>query len=275
MNKRISLPPIGFGTWQVNGMGTEDAILSAIESGYRLIDTAASYGNETVVKKALRTSGVPREKIFIQGKLWNTKRKYDDAIVACKQSLKRLGLEYFDLYLVHWPASPALYTDWHEMNAECWKAMETIRQYGLAKEIGVCNYLPHHLDELLKTADICPAVNQIELHPGFTNIETLRYCQKTGITVEAWSPLGEGSLLQNKTLNEIAVRYGKTTAQICLRWCIQHGAIPLPKSSNPERIRQNYDVFGFELSGKDMEIIDAMPFSGGAGFNPDTITIYG
>jgi diketogulonate reductase-like aldo/keto reductase len=275
MNKITELPPIGFGTWQLNGTEGQNAIEAAINCGYRLIDTAASYGNETTLKRALHSCGVLREKLLIQGKLWNTKRKYNDAITACKQSLKRLGIEYFDLYLIHWPASPALYPNWREMNAECWKAMEKIHHDGLARVIGVCNYLPHHIDELLETADICPSVNQIEMHPGFANAESLKYCREKNILVEAWSPLGEGNILQSKTLKEIAAKYGKTPAQICLRWCIQHEVIPLPRSSNPERISQNFDVCGFELSDEDMRIIDIMPFSGGAGFDPDTITIYG
>ena len=270
----MMFPSIGFGTWQLSGSEAQEAIKSAVDCGYRLIDTAASYGNETAVKKALRDCGISREELLVSGKLWNTKRQYDDAIAACKQSLRRLGLDYFDLYLVHWPASPALYENWREINAECWRAMETLNREGLAKAIGICNYLPHHLDELMKTAKVVPAVNQIELHPGFPNAETVRYCHERGIVVEAWSPLGNGSLLENETLTEVAMKYGKTSAQVCLRWCIQHGAIPLPKSANHERIRQNFDVFDFEISGEDMVAIDNLPFLGGAGYDPDTITIY-
>lgn len=275
MSTKLTLPPIGFGTWRLNGSEAQSAIRTAIECGYRLIDTAASYGNETAIKKALRDCGTNREDLFISGKLWNTKRQYDDTIAACKQSLKRLGLDYFNLYLVHWPASPVLYENWREVNAECWRAMETLYRDGLAEAIGVCNYLPNHLNELMKTARVIPAVNQIEMHPGFPNAETVSYCHKSDIVVEAWSPLGEGSLLQNETLNELGAKLGKTSAQMCLRWCIQHGAVPLPKSATPEHICKNFDVFDFELSEEDMEIIDKIPFSGGAGFDPDTITIYG
>ena len=271
----MKLPQIGFGTWQLAGSEAKDAIRIAFNCGYRLIDTAASYGNETAIKKALRDCDVNRGEMIVSGKLWNTKRQYDDAILACKQSLKRLGLDYFDLYLIHWPASPALYSNWREINTECWQALETIHRDGLAREIGVCNFLPHQLDELLKTAIIIPALNQIEFHPGFLNIKSLQYCQERKIAIEAWSPLGEGSLLQNETLKGIALSYNKTPAQICLRWCMQHGTIPLPKSANQERIRQNFEVFDFEIEDEDMAVIDAMPFSGGAGYDPDTITIFG
>lgn len=271
----MKLPQIGFGTWQLNGVAVQEAIRTAVSCGYRLIDTAASYGNETAVKKALRTCGISREEMIVSGKLWNTKRRYDDAITACGQSLKRLGLEYFDLYLVHWPASVALYSDWRGINAECWRAMEMLHREGLARMIGVCNFLPHHLDELAQNAVIMPAVNQIEMHPGFLNIDTLHCCRSRNIQVEAWSPLGEGSLLKNPLLEEIAARYNKSVAQICLRWCVEHGATPLPKSTNPERIRQNIDIFEFALRPEDRATIDAMPFSGGAGFDPNTITIYG
>lgn len=269
------LPPIGFGTWQLIGSDAHTALLCAIKCGYRLIDTAASYGNETTIKRVLKSCDTVREDLYISGKLWNSKRKYKDAITACKQSLKRLGLEYFDLFLVHWPASPVLHQNWRETNAECWFAMETIYRDGLARSIGVCNYLPHHLDELKKTAKLMPAINQIELHPGFLNSDTLEYCKKRGIAVQAWSPLGSGSLLHNESITTIAAKYQKTPAQICLRWCVQHGAVPLPKSAKPERIRENYDIFSFELSRKDMTTIDSLPFSGGFGYDPDTITIFG
>ena len=271
----LQLPPIGLGTWRLNGNAAQAAIQAAVDCGYRLIDSAASYGNETAVKRAVRDCGIIRSDLFISGKLWNTKRQYDDAIASCKQSLKRLGLDYFDLYLVHWPASPALYENWRDINAECWQAMETLKRDGLAKSIGVCNFLPRHLEELQKTAGEMPAANQVELHPGFLNAETVSYCHARGIAVEAWSPLGEGSLLQNETLAGVASKHRKTTAQICLRWCIQHSAVPLPKSADATRIRQNYDVFGFMLDDGDMALIDAMPFSGGAGYDPDTITIFG
>ena len=274
MSKKFTIPPIGLGTWQLSVGDATLAIQTAVECGYRLIDTAASYGNEVAIKRALRECVNRRDEIFISGKLWNTKRRYDDAITACKQSLKRLGLEYVDLYLIHWPASPAIYEGWRDVNAECWRAMEQLKRDGLAREIGVCNYLPHHLDELMKTATVMPVVNQIELHPGFKNTETLSYCREQGIVVEAWSPLGEGKLLANEILVQIAMCYNKTPAQICLRWCFQHDTVPLPKSANPEHIRRNIDVFDFELSGEDMAAIDAMPFSGGAGNNPDTISIY-
>ena len=272
---KMRLPEIGFGTWRLTGSEAQNAVRGAIGCGYRLIDTAASYGNETAVKKALNTCEVPREELVISGKLWNTKRQYDDAIAACRQSLRRLGLEYFDLYLVHWPASPVLYENWREVNAECWRAMETLQRDGFARMIGVCNYLPRHLDALMETAEIVPTVNQIELHPGFLNRDSLEYCLKNDIQVEAWSPLGEGTLLNHPLIQHIAQTHQRTPAQICLRWCVQHGAIPIPKSANEERIRQNLDIFSFALSEEEMEEIDAMPFSGGPGFDPDTITIYG
>ncbi len=273
MNNKLILPSVGFGTYLLSGKEAQKATKVAIDCGYRLIDTGALYGNEIALRKAFREHECNREDLIITSKLWNSKRKYEDAITSCKQSLKRLGLDYLDLYLVHWPASPAIYENWREINADCWRAMETLKLEGLVKNIGVCNYLPHHIDELMKTAKMKPAVNQIELHPGFLKAERLEYCQKMGITVEAWSPLGKGSLLHNETLEQISTKYEKSTAQICLRWCIQHGATALPKSAKPERIRENIDVFDFKLSNEDMQRIDAMPFSGGSGFDPETITI--
>ena len=270
----MRMPQIGLGTWQLTGCEAQVAIPAAVNCGYRLIDTAAAYGNETAIKKAILLSGAVREDLIITNKLWNTKRKYDDAIVACKQSLKRMGLDYFDLYLVHWPASPALFENWTEINAECWRAMESLQHDGLAVDIGVCNFLPYHLDKLMETASVVPVVNQFELHPGFYNADAIRYCRERNIAVQAWGPLGEGSLLLNKMLALISLKYNKTTAQICLRWCMQHDAVPLPKSANPEHIRQNIEVFDFKLLDDDMTAIDAMPFSGGAGFDPDTITIF-
>lgn len=275
MKKSKLIPPIGYGTWKLTGVEAPSILKNAIDCGYNLIDTAAAYGNETIIKRTLRDSSVRREEVLISGKLWNTKRQYDDVAIACKQSLKRLGIDYFDLYLVHWPASPALYDNWIDINSECWRAMEMLLTEGTVREIGVCNYLPHHLDELIKDASIIPAINQIELHPGYNNTETVQYCYNHEIVIQAWSPLGEGALLENPILKDIATRYDKSVAQICLRWCVQKGAIPITKAARIEHIHQNYDIFNFEISDGDMLRIDAIPFSGGAGYNPDTITIFG
>lgn len=256
----VEMPTIGYGTWQVeNSQAGVAAVAEAIRAGYRHIDGAARYENEASVGEGIRESGISREELFVTSKVWFTHRSYDKVIEACDTTLKDLGLEYVDLYLIHWPAVAKNYENWEEVNAETWRAMETIYMEGKAKIIGVSNFLPHHLSPLLKTAEIVPMVNQIEFRPGYPQIECAEWCLKRGIVPEAWRPLGAGAALNGELMKELSEKYKKTPAQICLRWVLQHGLVPLVKSANPVRMRENLQVYDFNLSAEDMARIDALP----------------
>lgn len=266
-NNGIPIPQLGLGVWQTkDGTEVESAVTAAIDSGYRLIDTAAFYGNEVGVGNAIRASSVPREELFVTTKLWNSDHGYDNALAAFDRSLEKLGLEYIDMYLIHWPVpAKALFV-------ETWKALEKLYNDGRIKAIGVCNFQVHHLDELLQTATIKPVVNQIELHPYFPQNELREYAKHHDIEIESWSPIGGtgGSLLKEPLLREIGQRYDKSPAQVVIRWHLQNGLIVIPKSVHADRIQQNIDVFDFELTHQDMELINTLETGVRVGPDPDT-----
>ena len=267
----VRIPCVGYGTWQTpNGEVAASSVAAAIEAGYRHIDTAAAYGNETCVGEGIARSGVPREQLFITSKLWNTERGYEKTLAAFEKTCSDLGTDYLDLYLIHWPASRHQFEDWEEINLATWRAMCELHRAGRIRAIGVSNFMPHHLDALM-SAEVAPMVDQIEFHPGCMQAETVDYCREHGILVEAWSPLGCGRVLTNPDLQLVAERYGRSVAQVCLRWCLQHEVLPLPKSVTPSRIRENAEVFDFELSSEDMAAIDGMGSFGGSGLHPDTV----
>lgn len=270
------LPSVGLGTWQLTDRQVISSILKeAFDAGYRLVDTAAAYSNEIAIAKAIENNGLKREDIILSDKVWNTSRGYDAVRTACQKSLKKLKTDYFDLYLIHWPASMKLYPEWEEINAETWHGMESLYRDGFVKNIGVCNFKIHHLEALKKTAHIIPFVDQVELHPGMPQSDLIDYCKSEGIAVEASSPLGNGKILENGVLKSIAESKGVTTAQISLRWIFQKGIISIPKSSNSSRLRSNIALFDFSLNDDEMELINSIPYCGGIGIDPDEVTQFG
>ena len=267
LNNGVKIPQLGLGVWKASDAEAEFAVTTAINNGYRLIDTATIYGNEVGVGRAVSASGVAREELFITTKLWNGDQGYDETIRAFEKSLTALGLEYVDLYLIHWP------TPMYNKSVDTWKAFEKLYADGRIKAIGVSNFKPHHLQELMSQTKIVPAVNQIELHPRFTQAETREYCAKHGIAVESWSPIGgavgAGNVLAEPVLATIGEKYGKSPAQVVLRWHVQLGLIVIPKSVHEERIKQNIDVFDFELSDDDMAQIATLDTNTRQGPDPD------
>jgi diketogulonate reductase-like aldo/keto reductase len=251
LNSGGNIPAIGFGTWQLSPDDAERSVAEALKAGYRLIDTAKIYRNEATVGKAINQSGLPRADIFLTTKLWNSDQGYNSALTAFSESLKKLGQEYIDLYLIHWPGEGS------ERRLESWRALEEIQKTGQVRAIGVSNFTIRHLEELLEHSSVVPAVNQIEFHPFIyeQQRELLEYCQKHGIVFEAYSPLAQGHL-SDDILVSIGNKYQKSASQVMLRWAIQKGTVPLPRSRNSQHIRQNLEVFDFELSDEDISAID-------------------
>ncbi|WP_249417102.1 aldo/keto reductase [Streptomyces sp. TS71-3] len=259
------MPQLGFGVWQVPDDEAVKAVATALEAGYRSIDTAAAYGNERGTGRAIAESGVPREELFVTTKLANPDHGYDSTLRAFDASLERLGLDYVDLYLIHWPLPS------RDKYVDTYKAFEKLHAEGRAKSIGVSNFLPEHLQRLLDETSVIPVVNQIELHPQFQQQESREFHAEQGISTEAWSPLGQGKgLLDLPALATIGQKHGRTPAQVVLRWHVQVGNIVIPKSVTPSRIRENIDVFSFELDTEDMAAISALNEGRRIGGNPAT-----
>lgn len=267
----VKIPCIGFGTWKApDGEIAVSSVRTAIEAGYRHIDTAAGYENEASVGKGIKDSGIPREEIFVTSKVKNSERGYKTTLAAFDKTITDLGLDYLDLYLIHWPASFSRFENWEQINLDTWRAMTELYKAGKIRSIGVSNFMPHHLKALVET-EVPPMVDQIEFHTGQMQPETVDYCRNNNILVEAWSPLGSGRMLENPTLAEIAAKYGKSTAQICVRWCMQNGTLPLPKSVTPSRIKENGEIFDFTIDDTDMRKINSMEYCGGSGHHPDKV----
>lgn len=269
LSNGVKVPCIGFGTWQTpSGQTARESVAAALRAGYRHIDTAACYGNEADVGAAIRASGVEREKVFLTTKHWIENRGYHKTIAAAEASLQALGVDYLDLYLVHWPCVAAAHPKWQEINAATWRGFERLYKDGKVRAIGVSNFLPEHILALEESAEIKPMVNQIESHPGYDQTALIRWCQQHGMLAEAWSPLGCGAVLQDETLRRIACAHGKSPAQVCIRFALQRGLVPLPKSTHPERIAQNADVFDFSLSPAEMTAIMTLPPQGYSTYHP-------
>lgn len=263
----VELPWLGLGVFKVEeGPELVQAVKAAIKNGYRLIDTAAIYGNEAGVgqgiQEGLQETAISREELFITSKVWNDGLNYDETISAFHESLEKLGLDYLDLYLIHWPGV--------DQYKEAWRALEDLYKQGLIRAIGVSNFQVHHLEDLAKISEIKPMINQVEHHPKLTQGELRRYSKENAIQLQAWSPLMQGQLLDHPLLQEIAVKHGKSVAQVIIRWDLQSGIATIPKSTKEHRIIANGDVFDFKLSGEDMESINALNENLRVGPDPDT-----
>ncbi|GMX61517.1 glyoxal/methylglyoxal reductase [Paenibacillus elgii] len=263
LNNGVRMPWLGLGVWKTKeGEEVVQAVQHALEAGYRSIDTAAVYGNEAGVGQAIQASSIPRDQLFITTKVWNADQGYDSTLRAFEESRRKLQLEVIDLYLIHWPGK--------DKYKETWKALEKLYKDGIVRAIGVSNFKVHHLEELLQDSEIVPAVNQVEFHPLLIQQELRTFCKEHKIQLEAWSPLMQGNL-DLPLLSELAGKYGKTPAQIILRWDLQHGVVTIPKSIRESRIRENIDVFDFTLSDEDMARLDGLNQDRRFGPDPDTI----
>lgn len=262
LHNGVKMPQLGFGVFKVEeGSQTVESVKKALEIGYRAIDTAAIYKNEEGVGQAIRESGIPREELFITSKVWNSDQGYESTLKAYDESLKRLGLEYLDLYLIHWPVK-GKYND-------TWRALEELYKDGRVRSIGVSNFHVHHLEDLFANSELKPVIDQVELHPRLAQPELREFCEKNEIKVEAWGPLGQGHLIDEPTLKHISEKHEKTTAQVLIRWHLQHGIVVIPKSVTPSRIEENANVFDFELSLDEMNQIDALNLNERFGADPD------
>lgn len=267
----VEIPCVGLGTWQTTDDVTKNAVLAAFALGYRHIDTAAAYGSEGGIGNALADSGLKREEVFITSKLRNACHGYKSTFAEFDKTLKNLRTDYLDLYLIHWPNPVQYRLVWKKAMQETWRAFEELYKAGKIRAIGVSNFMPHHIDALMETAEIMPMVNQLKLCPGITQPEIVQYCRKKGIVTEAYSPFGTGSIFEVAQMKALSEKYGKSIGQICLRWCLQMDFLPLPKSANPMRIKQNTEIFDFTLSDEDMDLIASLKGSCGEVPDPDNI----
>ncbi|MFA5006596.1 MAG: aldo/keto reductase [Candidatus Izemoplasmatales bacterium] len=269
LSNGVAIPPIGFGTWQIpDGDVVYNAVRAALSAGYRAIDTAAVYGNETGVGAAIRDAGIPRSEVFLTTKVWNDDQGYESTLRAFGASRAKLGVEYVDLYLIHWPAVNR-FPDHRATNLETWRAMERLYREGKVRAIGVSNFLPHHLEPLWNAAEVKPMVDQVELHPGNPADDVVAWCRARGILVQAWSPMMRGHVFDYPVLAEIASKHARTVPQVVLRWILDRGIHPLTKSVTPARIKENLDVFSFTLDDEDEAKIATLSGIGRFGSHPD------
>ena len=269
LNNGVKIPCVAYGTYKAADENGADIIAAAVEEGYRYFDTASFYETEEYVAEAIRRSGLPREDFFIATKLWKEEMGYEEALAAFERSAKRLNTDYIDLYLIHWPRPTLDYQDWKQLDIDTWRALEKLYKEGKVRAIGLSNFLPHHLDNILENCEIKPMVNQIEYHAGYTQEATVQYCKQHDILVQAWSPISRGRIFHDVTLIELAEKYQVSIAKLALRFCIQNGIVPLPKAASRERMRENMNLFDFEISDEDMKRINTIPQVGWSGEHPD------
>lgn len=267
LSNGVTIPGIGFGCYKLPEENGVDVLLSAIQAGYRHFDTASFYGTEKALGQAVRASGLPREEFFLTSKLW--KDQMDDPMAAFRASLQALGTDYLDLYLIHWPRPNPERADWKELDIKVWRCLEELYRQGAMRAIGVSNFLPHHLMNLMGRCAVRPMVDQLEYHPGYIQEAAVRWCQGQNILVEGWSPIGRMRLKDEPALIAMAEGYGVTVPQLCLRFAVQNQVVPLPKSSSPERMSQNLDLFGFSITEEDMFRLRTLPQLGWGGEHPD------
>lgn len=265
----VKIPCVAYGTYKAKDENGADIISAAVEEGYRYFDTASFYETESYVAEAISRSGLPREDFFIATKLWKEEMGYEEALAACERSLKRLNTDYIDLYLIHWPKPTPDYEEWKQLDLDTWRALEKLYKEGKVRAIGVSNFLPHHLDNILENCEVKPMVDQIEYHAGYTQEATVQYCKQHGILVQAWSPISRGRIFHDVTLMELAEKYQVSVAKLALRFCIQNGIVPLPKAASRERMRENMNLFDFTISDEDMNRINTIPQVGWSGEHPD------
>lgn len=269
LNNGVEIPAVAFGTYKAADGKSADVIRTAIEAGYRYFDTASFYGTETYLAEAVRESGIARDEIFIASKLWKTEMGYDNVKSAFRRTLDNLKTDYLDLYLIHWPLPEPGYKDWKQLDKETWKAMEELVREGKIRAIGLSNFLPHHIENILEDCTVKPAVDQIEYHPGYSQEAVVQYCKERDILVQAWSPIGRQRVLTEPLVQELGGKYGVSPAKICLKFAVQRGIIPLPKSSSMERMKENLDLWSFEMDEEDIWRLATMPQAGWSGEHPD------
>ena len=265
----VKMPRIGYGTYKCTDGRDERVVRMALEAGYRMLDTASIYKNEEYVGKAVRESGIPREELFLTSKVWKTDLGYEKTKKAFEESLERLQTEYLDLYLLHWPKPTPDTEDWKELDRESWKALEEFYHQGKARAIGVSNFLPHHLEALMESADVRPMVDQLELHVGYLQEAAVQYCKSWGIQVQAWSPLGRRRVLEEPTVVRMAEKYSVSPAQFLLKFLLQQNIGVIPKASSIERMRQNLELPEIEITAEDLYLLRCLPQAGWSGEHPD------
>lgn len=269
LNNGMQIPEIGFGTYKVNPEENKKIFRLALQAGYRYFDTASFYGNEDALGEVLKESGIPREELFLASKVWKTEMGYEETKAALKRSLEKLQTDYLDFYLIHWPIPSADCKDWKQLDIDTWRAMEELQKEGKVKAIGLSNFLPHHIENILQNCTIKPVIDQLELHPGYMQEAAIQYCKENDIAVQAWSPVARGRIFDNKLLVTLAKKYQVSVAQICLQYLKQRKILIIPKASSLERMKENLNPFGFELEREEIQKITSMPQCGWGGGHPD------
>lgn len=269
LSNGVKIPCLGFGIYKAAEENNAEIIKMAIAAGYRYFDTASFYGTERYLGEAVQESGIPREQFFLASKVWKTEMGYEQTKEAFARTLQNLKTDYLDLYLIHWPLPTPEETEWKKLDLDTWRAMEELYREGKVRAIGLSNFLPHHIENILKNCEVMPMVNQLELHPGYMQAAAVYYCREHDIRVQAWSPLGRTRVLKDELIVNLAEKYQVSPARLCLRFELQKGMIPLPKSSSLERMKENQDIFSFEIEPEDMYRIETMPQTGWSGEHPD------